>query len=349
MVRSLSLVLVLSLVSRCDSQDSVLSIFLDRVEVGLCRARCSHTYRGEAESESQCWTVCHLLAADPPTWARVCGEAGHVCTAACLAACRHFSSLLGASLEDDLSPGYSVNNCSLSLPRPLEATVFLVVGQDDNGDWYEVTQTRDTSVELVPYLTNVFVVRIPHTGNLAVTQVSSCQVEDDSQPWQPRLESVLSRDGIFEVRVEWTAPLTGTCAVSWAVGPVTGVLHTNLTWAQLPVPPLSTALIEVTVLATGDKSDTLTVHTPDIREEEEEEEEEVEVEEKFHGVAVTLAVAGATGASLFTILIIITYLHRQKPATTSHQERDRSLISFETFVKENRISIVDLHSPRHIV
>ena len=77
----------------------------------------------------------------------------------------------------------------------------MVVGQDDNGDWYEVTQTRDTSVELVPYITNVFVVRIPHTGNLAVTQVSSCQVEDDSQPWQPRLESVLGRDGIFEVRV----------------------------------------------------------------------------------------------------------------------------------------------------
>ena len=66
--------LVLSLVpvTASLSQELVMSLFLDRVEVGLCRARCSHTYTEQEEEEGQCWTVCHLLGTDPQTWTRLC-------------------------------------------------------------------------------------------------------------------------------------------------------------------------------------------------------------------------------------------------------------------------------------
>ena len=142
---------------------------------------------------------------------------------------------------------------------------------------------------------------------------------------------------MFEARVSWSPVREGRFSVRWSMGPVTGVLQTNVSWAHLPLPPLSSASVQVTDLITGDVSESLVVHSPDIIEEEEEEEE---VTGEYDSAVVILIATVVSMVSLVVILIIAIHLQRLKGSlVTSHHERD--LVSFETFIRENRIAIND--------
>ena len=175
--------------------EGVLSLFQDRVEVGLCRARCLQTGREVRQQEvEQCWTVCHLLSADPPTWTRVCQEgAGQVCSAGCPTACSHFTGLPSPALQEDSSPAYRLtrqtNTCSLVLPTVQGGTVFLVVGEDSRGDWYELSQTPHTSLDLVPFIVNLVIIKISHSGQLSVRQMPGCTGHQPSS-WPLHLVSL---------------------------------------------------------------------------------------------------------------------------------------------------------------
>ena len=346
----------------------VLSLFHDRVETGLCRARCLQTYSEESEGSQagedldldQCWTVCQLLSVDPPTWARVCQEgAGEVCRGGCLTACSHFTLLPSPSLglQEDTSPGYRLtrsHTCSLSLPGGHPGTVFLVVGEDARGDWYEVSQTPHTSLDLVSFIVNLVIIKISHTGQLAVRQMAGCSGQQ-SDSWQLQLVSLTRDSGIFQVTLDWssttssssTEPVRGTrFAVKWSIGSVLGVLETHQTSASLSLPPQSRAVVQVSEVETGRTSHSLTVRTPPLTEDP--------------GTArslLTLGLAGATILALLLILGITIYLYRRtgspplSPALslsasfTSQQEK--SLISFDTFVRENRISVSDFNKHKH--
>ena len=350
----------------------VLSLFQDRVDVGLCRARCLHTYSQQEQEEKQekekeeeleqCWTVCELLSAGPASpWARLCEEAAdQLCRPGCLTACSHFTALSLSSssttltsatstpvLQEDLSPGYRLGlNCSLSLPPPEEKTVFLVVGQDSRGDWYELSQSPSTTVDLVPFITSLVIIKISHTGRLTVRRMAGCAGEQSGSSWHLRLDSLTRDSGIFRVRVDWSQPhpVSGArYAVSWSIGSVLGVLETDQTSASLSLPPHSTAVIQVSLIESGQSSDSLTVHTPPLTEEPK--------PPTSSSTLIILGLVGATFVFLLAILGISIYLYRRTPPLISPatslsasftSQQEKSLISFESFVRQNRISVSDL-------
>ena len=142
-------------------EDQVLS---GRVSVAQCRTKCLGTFK-EDVSREECWSLCQHLGDSVDDQSHICHH--EKCQEGCQAACGfYFQSNINpkrkanpkaGSLKFSLPP--SLDGCSLSWGQldvspntlkvardliPSTRTVYLVMGQDKAGQWYEVTQTSGT-------------------------------------------------------------------------------------------------------------------------------------------------------------------------------------------------------------
>ena len=102
-------------------------------------------------------------------------------------------------------------------------------------------------------------------------------------------------------------------------------------------------MIQVSEIESGQSSDSLTVHTPPLTEEPK--------PPTSSSTLIILGLVGATFVFLLAILGISIYLYRRTPPLISPatslsasftSQQEKSLISFESFVRQNRISVSDL-------
>ena len=262
----------------------------------------------------ECWSACGSLAeavniellcrediTDQRTTAVTCG-------AGCRRACRYYlnqndvpsarsgrlRSASSAPLE--FSPLPSLQGCRLSWGRPLLSAnslrtvssrqltasrpVYLLLGLDGAGQWYEVNQTEETQTTIafqtLAKLHELLLVAVGRHGALTSSQVSvseaailACrppspeQLPQQQQPSRLTLQGLESDDGVlYRAVVSWTAPIvkpssfhhlssTAQYLVRWRTVPegfVAGSLLTNATTATLALLPDSHVLVEVSPL-----------------------------------------------------------------------------------------------------
>ena len=151
-----------------------------RVRVGRCRAKCLASFHEDTSCQEyecqQCWSFCqHIgVSENEDEQSNICQheECGHGCKAACrfflhsnTTPRRKVETKVG-SLEFSHPP--SLFGCSLSWGElevssntlrsnrdtmPITSTVYLVLGQDRAGQWYEVTQTPETKAVMTGTMT----------------------------------------------------------------------------------------------------------------------------------------------------------------------------------------------------
>ena len=224
-----------------------------RVRVGRCRARCLASFHGDTscqEEECQkCWSFCqHLgVSEDEEEQSHICHH--EECDHGCKAACRFFlhsnTTPTGKvepkvdSLEFSHPP--SLFGCSLSWGElevssntlrsnrdtlPIMSTVYLVLGQDRAGQWYEVTQTPETKAVMAGTMTakldQVRVMAIRQEGVKAsmafMTDGTNCEEvermmeEEEAErnreqvdpSLKPSLELLSSEEIFSEISLTWT-------------------------------------------------------------------------------------------------------------------------------------------------
>ena len=306
----------------------VIDIFRDRLQVAGCRAGCVDTY--DDERLGQCWTVCHVVSADSSTWSRVC----RVCDDTCLTGCRLFSE---TRLNIDLEQTLEVEVVRDKIVMMNNTGVMLVTSRDEAGHWYELGQTHDTVLETLVNMVETFVIRVSVTGEVNIARVDTDN-EDDEDHWELFLESVVPDQELFEVIVYWSEP--GQFTVRWSIDDnIVGVILTNNTRVMLSAPALSRVTVQVTETVTGLTSDTLTVSTPDTSHDD-----SVSMESSH----VSLIIAIIFMISLIIILVIVINIFKKTKSMCSSGKSehsflssgpDKSIISFDTFVKQNKIIV----------
>ena len=320
----------------------LLDIFQERLQVARCRAGCGLRYEDGA-GRAQCGAGCQLAATQPRTWARVC-RAPDLCAGPCLAACSlHTARPLSLAPATAARPRYTRQGGLVTLAGEAGA-VYTLVARDGAGAWYELGQAGAGQLELVARMVETFLVRVTAAGEVTVTELrTDSDTRAGEEFWELYLGSIEQEGEIFQVEVVWgerpAAAVEGSrYSVVWSVGTVAGHQLTNQSRAELPVAPGSRVTVQVRDLATRRTSDSLTLDTPDTASSE------------AAAGSLGSVVAGAALLGLAIILGVVISLYRRTAALTSHssqslaQERDKSIISFDTFLNKNQISIPDFHN-----
>ena len=139
------------------------------VSVATCRAACLSQVTG-ADTE-QCWSMCHHVSQHPDTCDHP--DCGHVCSVTC----HHYSfsnqtPVMRRTGHNPVTTRFQflrmpkISGCSMSwspltpvsnsMTRSSESdagTVYLVLGQDRAGQWYELSQSVSTWSTLAPSIT----------------------------------------------------------------------------------------------------------------------------------------------------------------------------------------------------
>ena len=158
------LVIIFSMLTFVESMDNENDVITGLVRVARCRAGCVTS--GDVDT---CWDLCHTLANVKDTSLCHHDTCGHVCRRVC----HHYA--LSNSTPDRRKMGEGpgsdryqftwmpkISGCSMSwsplslssnihykpVTRKTPGTVYLVLGQDRAGQWYEVIQTQSTFTSL---------------------------------------------------------------------------------------------------------------------------------------------------------------------------------------------------------
>ena len=328
----------------------VLDIFHDRVLVAQCRAGCDLRYMGDPHGadRGQCWTVCHLLASAPVIWAQICeGRAVSVCGPGCQIACSHYQAtdleIIEAGEEAEVSEGL------VRVTSDHEAAVNILVARDKTGAWYELIQTPEREMESVGDMTEAWVIRVTAGGEVSIISVK------EGEHWELFLDHIEQDNGHYQVEVFWTEDTAGDrVTVTWSLDTVRGVMVTRDTRVRLPVPPGARVTVQVRSEATGAVSDSLTLDIPG--------DTQTDVSDMEAGGGSFLVLVIFIVLLLFLALTVglVISLYRRTQLLCSSQswssvrvsseslstDKNRSLMSFDTFVMKNRISVPEIVSTR---
>ena len=300
LARALALASLHLLAASCSSIDSVIS---GLVRVARCRASLAEI--------TGSWDLCADLA--PASVASFCSRPG-------LARDRSLASVCGHYYQTNMTPthpgaprlpspglpwhfpsGLKVSGGSVSWPQLAPATnslhaaevgprsVYLVLGQDRAGQWYELTQTRAPETRLQPLmaakLARLVVLGVRDSGvqdSLSgdVEAVASCQPQEiqtatqvtftEDRDLTPRVISVkaFGDSGLAEVSLVWRASRVAIVQeaaymVQWQrlPGSIIGNLVTSDLGASLTLETGSLYLVTVTDMARGRISPPTAVNT----------------------------------------------------------------------------------------
>jgi hypothetical protein len=286
-----------------------------RVSVAQCRAICLHQSTGfrmqPAQEEDECWSACGRLVdvADVESQCRGGTEEVAACGPGCRRACRFYlnqnavpSAKTGRLRTASPAPvGFStlptLQGCQLTWGRPeLSANsltiggrqqpasvysrpVYLLLGLDGAGQWYEVNQTEETQTRIVyqtlAKLHDLLLVAVGRQGIFTSAQVhvsemaiQACRPGDLQQQQQqhqqqlslPVLQKLESDGVLFRAVISWTSPAVPASASSTAAaqylvrwrtipeGFLAGSLLTNATTATLALLADSMVQVEVSPL-----------------------------------------------------------------------------------------------------
>ena len=284
---------------------SVSSQVLDgRVSVARCRAKCLATFQGDGSCDGwgcqECWTLCQHLDVSGDDQSHICHH--EECQEGCQTACGfYFHSNATpkrkvepkvASLEFSHPP--SLFGCSLSWGElqvssntlwssrdllPSTSTVYLVLGQDRAGQWYEVTQTTGTRTLIDGIMTakldQVRVMAVREDGVKAsqafMTDGTNCEeverlrmkaeaerTREQVEPsLKPTLEFLTSEKIFSEATLTWTEePVLqqpgspgSRFLIQWHQVPdnylVVGSLHTSSNTLRLSLQPDTFYVVEI--------------------------------------------------------------------------------------------------------
>ena len=346
----------------------VLDIFQDRLLVAQCRAGCDLRYLGDHQQQQhqhltpgadrgQCWTVCHLLASAPPVWARICeSQASSVCGPGCQTACSLYRAsdleIVEAREEAEVSEGGLVR---LTSAREVGAVVNILVARDRDGAWYELMQTPEREMEAMVDMVEAWVIRVTAGGVVSVISVQ------EAEHWELFLDHIEWDTGIYQVEVFWTKHNNNMTAgekvrVTWSLDTVQGVMVTTDTRVRLPVPPGARVTIQVRSEVTGAVSDSLTLEIPS----DNGQQEAVSTSDTMSGSLLATVIFIVLLLFLAVTVGLVISLYRRTKLLCSSQslhsvrvsspslttEKNKSIISFDTFVKRNKISVPEIVSTK---
>ena len=298
-IRLLTLVSLQLLLVSCSSSDVITGL----VRVARCRASLAEV-KGPA---SRVWELCSELA--PASVTSPCSRPSLARDRSLASVCRHFSlTNMTPSHQDDTrtaSPGLpwqfparlNISRCSVSW-QPLapptnslkgeeeqQRSVYLVLGQDRAGQWYEVTQTTASVIRLQPLmaakLERLVVLGVRgDTGvqdSLSSAMVAGCGDQEtttqvpftEDRKLTPRVTSVqaFGDTGLAEVGLNWRPHVEvvqeAAYLVQWQRLPstITGSLVTSEPAASLTLEAGSLYLVSVTDMTKGRISPPTAVNT----------------------------------------------------------------------------------------
>ena len=345
-----------------EERQRVLEIFLDRLHVAQCRANCDLQYQDDLSSANrgQCWTVCHVLASDPPLWARICEDkASVVCGPGCQTACSLNNTSELEIVETEVSASESGGLIRLTSAEEAEergAGVNILVARGKDGAWYELVQTAECEMESVRGPGETWVIRVSAAGEASISRVERGE-EREQAHWELFLDKMERDGGIFQVEVFWREDTRGErVTVTWSLDTVRGAMETRNTRVRLPVPPGARVTIQVRNEESGAVSDSLTLETPGA--------DPVDSEERVletSGNTLIMATSVTLLLVLAAILCLVISLYKRTrilcssqssslaSVTSTHSlalEKNKSIISFDTFVSRNKISVPELVSTK---
>ena len=298
LAHALALASLQLLAASCSSSDSVIS---GLVRVARCRASLAEV--------TGSWDLCADLA--PASVASVCTRPGLARDRSLASVCDHYYQtnmtpthpraprLPSPGLPWHFPSGLAVSGCSVSWPRLAPATnslhtadegprsVYLVLGQDRAGQWYELTQTRAPGTRLQPLmaakLARLVVLGVRDSGvqdslSRDVEAVASCRPQEtatevtftEDRDLTPRVISVkdFGNSGLAEVSLVWRGSHVAIVQeaaymVQWQKlpGSITGNLVTSDLDASLTLETGSLYLVTVTDMARGRISPPTAVNT----------------------------------------------------------------------------------------
>ena len=297
LVHSLALASLQLLVTSCSSSDVISGL----VRVARCRASLAQLPGS--------WLLCADLA--PASMASICARPGLARDRSLALVCGHYyQTNMTPAHTETLGPaspglpwhfpsGLAVSGCSVSWPRLAPPTnslhgaetqprsVYLVLGQDRAGQWYELTQTMTSETSLQPLmaakLARLVVLGVRDSGvqdSLAgdMEAVASCRPQETStvvtftedRDLAPHMTSVqaFGDSGLAEVGLRWRGPHVeivheAAYMVQWQrlPGSITGNLVTSDLSASLTLEAGSLYLVTVTDMARGRISPPTAVNT----------------------------------------------------------------------------------------
>ena len=355
-MRSLPILIVFIVHSLEEEAQQVLDIFHDRVLVAQCRAGCDLRYLDDLD-RGQCWTVCHLLASAPVIWTQICeGREVSVCGPGCQTACSHYKAtdlkIVEAREEAEVSEGL----VRVSSSEDGAHGVYILVARDKEGAWYELMQTQKREMESMGDMMEAWVIRVTAGGEVSIISVK------EGEHWELFLGHIEPDSGHFLVEVFWTKDTAGEeVTVTWSLDTVRGVMVTRDTRVMLPVPPGARVTVQVYSEVTGAVSDSLPLDIPGAEETVSDDTEEAASSETPGGGSFLVLVIFIV-LLLFlavTVGLVISLYRRTKLLCSSQSwssvressqslssDKNRSLISFDTFVMKNRISVPEIVSTR---
>ena len=302
-------------------------VLQSRVTVGQCRAICMDNNSDDScdqQCATDCWAHCAKLqefSTQQDQLSGMCQESSD-CGPGCQLACSSFlntNSVFSPSSQRqrrrsrarlEFSTVPVLTGCSLSwgelkqsansfiksaqVTKPtsvVEPVVFLVLGRDRAGTWYEVNQTLATEANIQPWtlgkLQYIHIIGVGKSGVLAAKTVpvpayiprtcvlqtaedihvdSDDTIEDNivDETFRIDLVGIEKLDGIPRVVIAWqdhpedlVSAGESKYLVRWRqipAGPVTGNMMTNSSMAKLPLLSTADVLVEVTRLAAAGSS-----------------------------------------------------------------------------------------------
>ena len=277
----------------CESSSVISSL----VSVASCRAMCLD------QTGDQCWDLCYHVAHHPDTCAHPdCGQD-------CAAVCRHYSlsnqTPVSKPVQGPVAMRYQfarvpkISGCTVSWP-PLtpvtnimtmsadssdEGTVYLVLGQDRAGQWYELSHTRATwSVldgQVTAKLDTVVIMGVRSDGvhDSVILEMDGLRCDQiRTQHQQQAIEDVqltphhittLPGQDVHDVILQWAGELDGSprYLVQWQRVPqlspldIVGNLVTGATHVKLSLEEDSVYVVSVKDIRTGRKSPATIIST----------------------------------------------------------------------------------------
>ena len=256
-----------------------MTVLHNSVAVAQCRASCGRQDPGESVG---CWAGCGGSAS-------LCGSAG--CGRGCKAGCDWHENRNKVTLDRRMrskltmvfSSHLAITGCSLSwgslevssnsfrssytmVEEWQRSPVYLVVGRDKSGQWYEVAQTYNTSAiisgKMSAKLDMVRVLAVGEVGILARNTIkmngTNCEEKNiqatTQQVLKPVLVSSSTEGSIVRAKITWPAVDTKQgYLVRWQAFPgnlVLATLHTNNNTAMLPLRRNTHYMVEVQDLST---------------------------------------------------------------------------------------------------
>lgn len=282
-----------------------------RVGVAQCRASClQEDPTCSSTSCLACWQTCYK---DESELGRICEDES--CGEGCRTACNFYSGLnsipagrrtgRSRSLEFSSSPtlsscgelswgapSFSANSFRVSSERSINSPVFLVLGRDRSGRWYEINQTETLNtriqVQTLAKLQEIVIAGVERSGVMLNTKIrveeqvlEPCstssnpgEVKDESAlspNFKLQLDGIVSQGPLVKVGLTWNqdfkvpSEFSGSrFLVEWNQVPegfIRGSLYTNSSSVSLAL--LSSTLISVQVqdLAANLRSAPISVST----------------------------------------------------------------------------------------